>query len=53
MSRGQEEPSADMRQLARTYRDMYVALIAEGFSPSEALSIMGHVISGAFGGGKS
>lgn len=48
---GREEASADMRTMARALRDMYVALVAEGFSPSEALAIIGHAIAG--GGGKS
>jgi hypothetical protein len=41
-----EEASADMRAAARAMRDMYVALIAEGFTVMEALAIIGHAISG-------
>lgn len=46
MSNGPEEASAEMRTAARALRDMYVALIAEGFTVSEALTIIGHAISG-------
>lgn len=38
------EPSADMRKAARACRDLYLALRAEGFTESEALVIIGHVI---------
>lgn len=44
---GREEASADMRTMARALRDMYVALIAEGFTVPEALTIIGHAIGGA------
>jgi hypothetical protein len=50
MANGPEEPSADMRQLASAYRDMYVALTLEGFTPPEALTIIGHVIAASLGG---
>lgn len=39
------EPSADMRVLARNLRDMFQALIAEGFTERQALSIIGEVIA--------
>lgn len=42
-----EEASAEMRAMARVFRDMYVALVAEGFKPTEALTIIGHAIAGA------
>lgn len=42
-----EEASADMRVAARALRDMYVALIAEGFTVPEALAIIGHAINGS------
>lgn len=51
---GQEEASADARQFARNMRDMYVALVAEGFAPGEALQIVGQVIAASIlsnGGG--
>lgn len=44
-SNGPEEASAAMRELARALRDMYVALIAEGFTVPEALAIIGHAIA--------
>lgn len=47
----QEEPSADLRTAARAAREMYVALVHEGFTEDEALTILGHVIKGATGGG--
>lgn len=46
------EPSADLRQFASMMRQMYVALLAEGFSEAEALAIIGHTIRGSFGGDK-
>lgn len=49
MSQSPEEASAEMRQMARVFRDMYVALVAEGFTAAEALTIIGHAISGARG----
>lgn len=39
------EPSAEVRQAARQVRELYVALTAEGFSPYEALMIIGQVIA--------
>ena len=33
------EPSADMRTLARGLKDMYEALVAEGFSERQAITI--------------
>lgn len=43
------EPSADLRQFASTLRQMYVALLAEGFTENEALAIIGHTLRGSFG----
>lgn len=40
-----EEASADMRQFARLLRDMYVGLVAEGFTVGEALTIIGKTIA--------
>lgn len=39
------EPTADMRQLAKKLRDIYQALIIEGFSDRQALAIIGEVIA--------
>lgn len=41
-----------MRVMARALRDMFVALRAEGFTPSEAMQIIGHALAGSLGGGK-
>lgn len=46
-----EEASAGMRVLARTLRDMYVALTAEGFTEQQALNMVGTALAaftGAF-----
>ncbi len=43
----EREPSADIRQLASNLRQVYLALIREGFSPYEALAIIGHAVQGA------
>ena len=47
----QVEPSADMRQWAHIMREMYVALLAEGFSTEEAFGILGRVIASGMNGG--
>lgn len=39
-----EEPPANMRQMARTIRDMYVSLVNEGFTAAEALKLVGSVL---------
>ena len=41
------EPSADWRTMANQFRQMFVALSAEGFSEREALMIVGQVVAGA------
>lgn len=40
------EPSADLRQAASAMRQMFVALVNEGFSEDQALQIIGHVLRG-------
>lgn len=40
-----EEASAVMRGLARTLRDMYVALLAEGFTEQQANGLLGVVLA--------
>lgn len=42
---GPVEPSAAIRQMASALRQMYVALVAEGFSDRQALVIIGQVVS--------
>jgi hypothetical protein len=39
------DPSADMRQLASTLWQMFVALNREGFTEQQALIIIGHAIA--------
>lgn len=36
-----EEPPAELRTFARGVRGMYVALVQEGFTPEEALTLIG------------
>jgi len=43
-SNGPVEPAADMRVYASTLRQMYLALVQEGFKPQEAMSIIAEVI---------
>jgi hypothetical protein len=42
--RGRVEPTADIRQFAIFLRQAYVALVDQGFSPRETLTIIGHMI---------
>lgn len=44
-SQGPVEPAADLRELARTLRQMYAALIAEGFSEDQALKVIGQILA--------
>ena len=39
------EPSADMRAMAHTFREMFVALRAEGFNEQQALAVIGQTIA--------
>lgn len=48
-----EEPRAEIREFARGMREMYVALLQEGFNEGEALRIIGQVIEGGMAGGRS
>ena len=45
-----EEASAAMRALARLCRDQFVALVAEGFTEAQALTILGHTIAAVIAG---
>lgn len=38
------EASADARQAARGLRDMYDALMAEGFTPDQAVALMAEIV---------
>lgn len=44
------EPSADIRQLASQTRQMFVALVNEGFTERQALVIIGQMIAAAGSG---
>lgn len=46
----QQEPNAQNRQFARQVRDVYVALVAEGFSTNEAMTIIATAIAAALKG---
>lgn len=39
------EPSADLRMVANALRQMFVALVSEGFTEPQALGIIGQVIA--------
>jgi hypothetical protein len=45
MSRPIVEPSADLRQAAAQMRQMFIALLNEGFEERQALAILGQVIA--------
>ena len=46
------EPSADMRAAAHAVREIFVALMQEGFNENQALTIVGQILaSNAQGGG--
>ena len=54
MSNGPMEPRADLRAAANELRQMFIALTSEGFSPPEALVIIGTIIAaGMQHGGQS
>jgi hypothetical protein len=42
---GPIEPSADLRALAQGLRQMYLALVEEGFTQTEALVVIGQIIA--------
>jgi hypothetical protein len=48
---GRVEPSADMRQAAHSMREMYLALIEQGFSETQACSIIGTMLGQNLGRG--
>ena len=51
MSNHPTEPSADLRQLAATLWQTFVALTSEGFSEAQALTIIGKMLAASQGGG--
>jgi hypothetical protein len=44
-NRGNTEPAADMRTFAGKLFQMHTALVKSGFTPTESLKIIGHVIA--------
>jgi hypothetical protein len=38
------EPRAEIRVAAHELRELYVALLAEGFTEGEALTVLGHIV---------
>jgi len=46
---GPVEPAANLRELASFYYQMYVALVAEGFTEQQALRIIGETVRGIWG----
>lgn len=40
------EPTAEIRTAARSMRELFVALVREGFSETQALQIIGSVLMG-------
>ncbi|MBF6277006.1 hypothetical protein [Nocardia nova] len=40
-----QEPSGNSREFARAIRDLFIGLVAEGFTESQALSIISNVVS--------
>lgn len=52
MNQSQIEPSADMRVLAANLRQMFLALVREGFTEQQALTIIGQCISANAKGGE-
>lgn len=46
---GPVEPSADLREFASNIRQMYLALVEQGFTEQQAFNICGITIASAFG----
>lgn len=46
---GPIEPDAEKRRAAYELRQMYLALRQEGFTRSEALTVIGHILAGIRG----
>lgn len=44
------EPSADLRTVAHTLRETFVALTAEGFTDQQALVIIGQILAAGIAG---
>lgn len=46
---GPIEPRADLRAAANDLRQLYLSLIQEDFSESEALTLIGHILAASRG----
>ena len=46
MTTDRTEPSAAMREMARILWETYAALVKEGFTEAQALTIVGQIIAG-------
>lgn len=46
------EPAADLRVAARQLRELFVALVNEGFTEAQALRIIGNVLDSQQGRGQ-
>lgn len=51
MGKAPIEPSADLRELASALRQMYIALVNEGFDDRQALIIIGQAMAAGSGQG--
>ena len=51
MSQPKMEPHAEMRSVANWMRQMYVALIDEGFTEQQALVLLGQTVTASIGKG--
>lgn len=47
------EPAAELRQMANAVRQLFIALINEGFTEGQALTIVGQVIIANSGKGSA
>lgn len=52
MSNGPVEPSADLRDLAHALFETYTALVNQGFTEQQALTIVGQMLTAGAGGQK-
>ncbi len=50
MNNGPIEPPAELRQMAKMIRQVYLSLMQEDFTEKEALTIIGHILAANQGG---
>lgn len=53
MNGGPVEPSAGVRQASKELRGWYMGLTEEGFSPQEALAIIGQILAAHIQNGRT